>query len=71
MRVDYVRVYTLAGSTPPPPLPTATPELGSGELLATGLLPIAGLLLYRRRKDAQARAARDSSQNQDTDDATP
>jgi len=49
----------------------ATPELGSGELLATGLLPIAGLLLYRRRKDAQARAARDSSQNQDTDDATP
>ncbi|MCA1599990.1 MAG: ferritin-like domain-containing protein, partial [Chloroflexi bacterium] len=48
----------------------ATPELGSGELLATGLLPIAGLLLYRRRKDAQARAARDSNQNQDTDDAT-
>ncbi len=49
----------------------ATPELGSGELLATGLLPIAGLLLYRRRKDAQARAARDSSQNQDPADATP
>ncbi len=28
----------------------ATPELGSGELLATGLLPLAGVLLYRRRR---------------------
>jgi arabinan endo-1,5-alpha-L-arabinosidase len=48
---DYVHVYTLApaggggggGGA-------ATPELGSGELLATGLLPIAGVLLYRRRR---------------------
>ena len=30
--------------------PTATPELGSGELLATGLLPIGAVLLYRRRR---------------------
>jgi len=28
----------------------ATPELGSGELLATGLLPIGAILLYRRRR---------------------
>jgi len=34
------------GSTPP----AATPELGSGELLATGLLPIGAILLYRRRR---------------------
>ncbi len=54
MRVDYVRVYTLAGSTPPPPLPTATPELGSGELLAAGLLPIGAALLYRRRRMRRA-----------------
>ena len=29
---------------------SATPELGSGELLATGLLPIGSALLYRRRR---------------------
>lgn len=29
---------------------TATPELGSGELFATGLGPIAAVLLYRRRR---------------------
>lgn len=29
---------------------TATPELGSGELFATGVLPLAAVLLYRRRK---------------------
>jgi len=54
MRVDYVRVYTMAGSTPPPPLPTATPELGSGALLATGLLPIGAVLFYRRRRARRA-----------------
>jgi len=37
------------------PGPTPTPELGSGELLATGLLPIAGILLYRRRRGATVR----------------
>ncbi len=36
------------------PGPAATPELGSGELLATGLIPLVGLLLYRRRRVAQA-----------------
>jgi len=29
---------------------TATPELGSGGLLATGLLPVVGLLLFYRRR---------------------
>ncbi len=32
----------------------ATPELGSGELLATGLLPIGAVLLYRRRRARRA-----------------
>jgi hypothetical protein len=36
------------GSTSPSG--TATPELGSGELMATGILPILGALLYRRRR---------------------
>jgi len=31
-----------------------TPELGSGELLATGLLPIGAILLYRRRRNRRA-----------------
>ena len=35
--------------------PTATPELGSGELLATGLVPLAATLLYRRRARALRR----------------
>lgn len=38
------------GSGCTPPTGTDTPELGSGELLATGLLPIAGILLYRRSR---------------------
>ncbi len=33
---------------------TATPELGSGELLATGLLPLGAVLLYRRRRTRRA-----------------
>lgn len=33
---------------------SATPELGSGELLATGLLPIGAVLLYRRRRNRRA-----------------
>jgi len=32
----------------------ATPELGSGELLATGLLPLGLALLYRRRRARRA-----------------
>ena len=32
----------------------ATPELGSGELLATGLVPALALLLYRRRRTLRA-----------------
>ncbi len=32
----------------------ATPELGSGELLATGLVPAAGLFLLRRRRQRRA-----------------
>lgn len=47
MLVDYVHVYTMGGSTPPP---TTTPELGSGVLLSLGLTPIALLALRRRRR---------------------
>jgi hypothetical protein len=36
---------------------TATPELGSGELVVTGLLPIGSVLLYRRRAQRRARRA--------------
>jgi hypothetical protein len=32
----------------------ATPELGSGELLATGLVPALGIILYRRRRQRRA-----------------
>jgi len=35
---------------PPAPPATATPELGSGELLATGLLPLSLVLLARKRR---------------------
>jgi len=38
------------------PPPSATPELGSGELLATGLLPIGAILLYRRRRSSKKTA---------------
>lgn len=41
-------IYT--PDTPPVTPGTDTPELGSGELLATGLLPIAGIFLYRRSR---------------------
>jgi len=47
---DYVHVYTLAPAGGDGGGGAATPELGSGELLATGLLSIAGVLLYRRRR---------------------
>ncbi len=51
--------YTLTiNGAPPnpviPPVGAATPELGSGELLATGLLPIGAILLYRRRRARRA-----------------
>ncbi len=36
--------------TPPVPPATATPELGSGDLLATGLLPLGLALLARKRR---------------------
>ncbi len=36
----------------------ATPELGSGELVATALLPLAGVLLYRRQRRARRGVAR-------------
>jgi hypothetical protein len=35
---------------PPAPPATATPELGSGELLVTGLLPLGLVLLTRKRR---------------------
>jgi len=45
---------TVTVGSPPNPGPTTTPELGSGELLATGLLPIGAVLLYRRRRTRRA-----------------
>lgn len=39
--------------------PSATPELGSGELLATGLVPLALALLYRRRRARRADTRRE------------
>jgi len=47
----------------------ATPELGSGELLATGLVPIAGLMLYRRHKTARATRDASTDRGQETGDA--
>jgi len=44
--MGVAKSYTL----PAAPGAAATPELGSGELLATGLLPIGAILLYRRRR---------------------
>lgn len=38
----------------PPDCGGPTPELGSGELLATGLLPLGAILLYRRRRNRRA-----------------
>jgi len=48
---DYVHVYgsTPSGSSGGGP-GAATPELGSGELLATGLLPLSLALILRRRR---------------------
>lgn len=43
------------GAAPAPPPVTATPELGSGELLATGLLPLGLALLMHRRRARGAR----------------
>ena len=46
--LDDVAVV-LTGVAPSGPGANATPELGSGELLATGVLPILAVALYRRR----------------------
>lgn len=44
-----LRDHLAAIAGQPPIITTPTPELGSGELVATGLLPF-GILLYRRRR---------------------
>jgi len=50
-----IGAYESGASAPVPPPPiTATPEIGSGELLAIGLLPIGAVLLYRRRRTRRA-----------------
>ena len=41
---------TVTAGSPPDPGPTATPELGSGALLITGVLPLGLALLVRRRR---------------------
>ena len=58
---------TTGGGTPLQP-PDTTPELGSGELLATGAASIAGALLYRRLRANQSRRqeAGETTQPQDT-----
>jgi type VI protein secretion system component Hcp len=58
---------TTGGGTPLQP-PDTTPELGSGELLATGAASIAGTLLYRRLRANQGRRqeAGETTQPQDT-----
>ncbi len=52
---DSPNVYEIvqAVTLPPNEPGTTTPELGSGGLLATGLLPIGAILLYRRRSCRQ------------------
>lgn len=51
-KVNPVTFQVSCGSLPQ--VPAATPELGSGELLAAGLLPIGTVLLYRRRRARRA-----------------
>jgi len=41
--------------TGPGSSPTATPELGSGELLVTGFLPLGLALVIRRRRGARGK----------------
>ncbi len=45
----------------------ATPELSSGELLTTGLVPLAALLWYRTRRGRRAQESRPAGQEMDTD----
>jgi len=45
----HIFAVATSGGAPSGP-PNATPELSSGELLATGLAPIVALLLYRQRR---------------------
>ncbi len=52
--LDNVSLTDTPSSTGPGSGGAATPELGSGELLATGLLPIGAVLLYRRRRTRRA-----------------
>jgi len=63
---DIGAVESGAPAAPPPPTPspTATPELGSGELLATGLAPLGLLLLYRRRRARRAPGRGDDATTQ-------
>jgi hypothetical protein len=49
------------GSSAPPPGPAATPELGSGELVATGLIPLGLALCVRRRRTHSARRQTESA----------
>ncbi len=60
--------YPLAGSGGGPGGPggAATPELGSGELLATGLLPIAAVLFYRRRRARRGGASVEEKTSSDS-----
>jgi len=52
--VSYITPTTCTSSGGGSGSGAATPELGSGELLATGVLPIGAVLLYRRRRARRA-----------------
>lgn len=52
---DIGAVEAQSGEAGTPPPASATPELGSGELLATGLLPLGLAALARRRRARRAR----------------
>ena len=56
---NHAEVVTITPAVPVGPGPAATPELGSGELLATGLLVLGGIVLVRRRRVRRVASGQD------------
>lgn len=56
------RPSTDAGVIITPPPPSQTPELGSGELLVIGIVPIALALVYRQRRSRRRAASQGSNE---------
>ncbi len=75
--LDLVADHVLYQAGPVAPMATgggmgtgggaATPELSSGELLTTGLVPLAGLLWYRARRGRRVQESRPASHEMGTD----